>query len=276
MKKTAILIDAGFFIKKVQAVKRKHFSNSELTAQHIMKIIWGLVQYHVKAKHGSHENRTPLELYRIYFYDCPPIDKQVHFPLPAEKWHSTNPRKNFKSDPNYILRSELHEELRKSRKTALRMGVLSDNGKWQLNDHSLEDLLKGKKTWEQLTNDDFHYDCKQKTVDIKLGMDITTLAYEKLVDVIVLVAGDADFVPAAKHARTKGIDFILDPLWQRVPPSLSEHIDGEQSYNLIISIYNILNIEPDPRPDWWNEMIEKRKKEKEQSNKPKKRNKKNK
>ncbi|WP_250220511.1 NYN domain-containing protein [Escherichia coli] len=32
-------------------------------------------------------------------------------------------------------------------------------------------------------------------------MDITTLAYEKLVDVIVLVAGDSDFVPAAKHAR---------------------------------------------------------------------------
>ncbi|ENZ7444457.1 TPA: NYN domain-containing protein, partial [Escherichia coli] len=28
-------------------------------------------------------------------------------------------------------------------------------------------------------------------------MDITTLAYEKLVDVIVLVAGDSDFVPAA-------------------------------------------------------------------------------
>ncbi|EON9419713.1 NYN domain-containing protein, partial [Escherichia coli] len=27
-------------------------------------------------------------------------------------------------------------------------------------------------------------------------MDITTLAYEKLVDVIVLVAGDSDFVPA--------------------------------------------------------------------------------
>ncbi|WP_250394640.1 NYN domain-containing protein [Escherichia coli] len=40
-------------------------------------------------------------------------------------------------------------------------------------------------------------------------MDITTLAYEKLVDVIVLVAGDSDFVPAAKHARIKGIDFIL-------------------------------------------------------------------
>ncbi|EIO86113.1 NYN domain-containing protein [Escherichia coli] len=32
-------------------------------------------------------------------------------------------------------------------------------------------------------------------------MDITTLAYEKLVDVIVLVAGDSDFVPAAKLNR---------------------------------------------------------------------------
>ncbi|WP_373995374.1 hypothetical protein [Escherichia coli] len=40
---------------------------------------------------------------------------------------------------------------------------------------------------------------------------------------MVLVAGDSDFVPAAKHARIKGIDFILDPLRQNVTPSLSAH-----------------------------------------------------
>lgn len=82
-------------------------------------------------------------------------------------------------------------------------------------------------------------------------MDITTLAYEKLVDVIVLVAGDSDFVPAAKHARIKGIDFILDPLRQNVTPSLSEHIDGGQSYSLISGLADALHVEPDPAPDWW-------------------------
>ena len=82
-------------------------------------------------------------------------------------------------------------------------------------------------------------------------MDITTLAYEKLVDVIVLVAGDSDFVPAAKHARIKGIDFILDPLRQSVTPSLSEHIDGVQSFSLISGLADALHAEPDPAPDWW-------------------------
>ncbi|EPJ4168896.1 NYN domain-containing protein [Citrobacter freundii] len=82
-------------------------------------------------------------------------------------------------------------------------------------------------------------------------MDITTLAYEKLVDVIVLVAGDSDFVPAAKHARIKGIDFILDPLRQNVTASLSEHIDGVQSYSLISGLADALHAVPNPVPDWW-------------------------
>ncbi|WP_237386702.1 NYN domain-containing protein [Xenorhabdus sp. Sc-CR9] len=251
MKKTAILIDSGFFIQRINAVRRKHFKEHNINASHIIKIIWGLVQYHLKYKRDSHENRVPLELYRIYFYDCPPLDIQTRYPLPAEKGHKTSERKNFKNEPSYILRTELHEELRKSRKTALRMGTLVDNKKWQLNDHTLKDLLSGKRKWDDLTNDDFHYDIKQKAVDIKLGMDITMLAYEKLVDVIVLVAGDSDFVPAAKHARTKGIDFILDPLRQEVSPSLSEHIDGIQSYNLISAIADTLQVMPNPEPEWW-------------------------
>lgn len=44
-----------------------------------------------------------------------------------------------------------------------------------------------------------------------------------------MIAGDSDFVPAAKHARREGIDFILDPLWQTIKPSLFEHIDGLNS-----------------------------------------------
>ena len=46
---------------------------------------------------------------------------------------------------------------------------------------------------------------------------------------IVLIAGDSDFVPAAKLARREGIDFILDPMWNPIHPSLNEHIDGLRS-----------------------------------------------
>lgn len=64
---------------------------------------------------------------------------------------------------------------------------------------------------------------------MKIGLDIASLAYKQQVDQIVLVAGDADFVPAAKLARREGIDFILDPLWSSVSADLHEHIDGLQS-----------------------------------------------
>lgn len=259
MKKAAVLIDAGFFMQRVHATHRKHFKENELTAQHIMKIIWAMVLSHINPKRSSQDRKEPLELYRIYFYDCPPLDIQTRTPLPSDPEHKTTSRKNFKLEPNYILRSALHEELRKSRKTALRLGTLVDNKRWQLTTHALEQLIKGTKKWDELTNNDFYYDIKQKQVDIKLGMDITTLAYEKLVDVIILVAGDSDFVPAAKHARIKGIDFILDPLRQVVTPSLSEHIDGVQSYSLISGMSDALQTDPNPAPDWWNERKAKKK-----------------
>ena len=61
---------------------------------------------------------------------------------------------------------------------------------------------------------------------MKLGLDIASLAYKSLVERIVLVAGDGDFVPAAKLARREGIDFILDPMGHGVSGDLLEHIDG--------------------------------------------------
>ena len=45
---------------------------------------------------------------------------------------------------------------------------------------------------------------------------------------MILVAGDSDFVPAAKLARREGIDFILDPMGNHIHSDLNEHIDGIQ------------------------------------------------
>nr|WP_243735402.1 NYN domain-containing protein [Xanthomonas oryzae] len=47
---------------------------------------------------------------------------------------------------------------------------------------------------------------------MRIGIDISSLALKHQVDQIVLFAGDADFVPAAKLARREGIDFVLDPM----------------------------------------------------------------
>ncbi|GAA7303930.1 hypothetical protein ID0563_14540 [Helicobacter pylori] len=75
------------------------------------------------------------------------------------------------------------------------------------------------------TNDDFIYHAKQKGVDIKIGLDIATLALKKLVQKIVLISGDSDFVPATKLARVEGIIFTLDPMGNHIREDLEEHID---------------------------------------------------
>ena len=66
-------------------------------------------------------------------------------------------------------------------------------------------------------------------IDMKIGVDIATLALKGFVDTIVLFSGDSDFVPAAKLARREGIDFVLDPMRANVEPQLFEHVDGIKS-----------------------------------------------
>lgn len=246
MKRTAVLVDGGFFFERVRFFVRKHFRRDFLlTSEHLSTIVHLLVKYHIEER-----RILPRELYRVYYYDCPPNDKQVRLPVTPEG-HKTPGNKNFKDHPPHKLRGELHDRLRRSRKTALRLGVLSKSGRWRLNDHALDELLKGERSWDALTNDDFHYSIDQKAVDIKLGMDITTLALNKLADVIVLIAGDSDFVPAAKLARTNGIDFVLDPMWATTAASLGEHVDGMRSYDMVRMISNVTKEPVVVMPKWW-------------------------
>ena len=64
---------------------------------------------------------------------------------------------------------------------------------------------------------------------MRIGLDIALIAQKRQAEQLVLIAGDSDFVPGNKHARREGIDFILDPMWHSIKPSLHEHIDGLRS-----------------------------------------------
>ena len=61
---------------------------------------------------------------------------------------------------------------------------------------------------------------------MRIGVDISLLAFKKQVDCIILISGDSDFVPAAKQARREGVDFILDPVRSPIKDDLFKHIDG--------------------------------------------------
>jgi len=208
----AFLIDGDFFLRRHQ-----HLRGNSPPKQVARDLQWMCRQ------HLDKLGRSPDQLYRIFFYDCPPIEKKVHNPL-------TNRALDFSKTPTAKWRRDLHVELKRTRKVALRLGYLNErSGSWILKGDRLKRLLRGDIAPQDLIEADVRYDVKQKGVDMRIGLDIASLAFKRQVDQIVLVAGDSDFVPAAKLARREGIDFILDPMWAPIRHDLHEHIDGLQS-----------------------------------------------
>lgn len=242
-KKVAFLVDGGYFIRRVDFFNRKFFKDSKLTPHHIVSLM-----QHIVMRHQGDLKRD--ELYRIYFYDAPPFEGQLREPVPRPDKPGLRSR-NFKTDERTVRQHEFHKQLGKTRKVALRMGELASTKRWLLSDYAQKDLLNGNKQVADLQPEDFYLDLQQKGVDTRLGIDITTLSLNKLVDTIVLIASDADFIPAAKLARTHGVDVMLDPLFGNVAQGLERHIDGKRSYDLVSKMSQLLGIDPYPIPDWW-------------------------
>ena len=213
MAKVAVLVDLSFFLKCYNRIKRKKGSPPH-APERVAKSVWDTAAQHV--------DRDKDELYRILVYDCRPFDKKVHNPI-------TGKAIDFSKSAQAKFRNDLCVALKQKRKMALRLGDLQDGKRWQFHNRTVKGLLNGSLKLESLKESDVFYDMKQKGVDIKIGIDIASLALKKLVDRIVLITGDADFVPAAKLARREGIDVVLDPLWNPISPDLHEHIDGLDS-----------------------------------------------
>lgn len=207
---TAVLVDSEFFLRRA----RRIFGS--MPPAEAARKLHSLALAHLNDAKG----RRIARLYRIFVYDAPPVEWRGHTPIgrrAIDITHSTAAQ----------WRREFHDALRGLRKVALRMGeVPTSQVRWQLKPDVLKDLTNGKKAWADVTDDDFRLDLRQKGVDMRLGLDIASLAFKQQVNQIILISGDADFVPAAKLARREGIDFILDPMWSTIRPDLYEHIDG--------------------------------------------------
>jgi len=205
---TAILVDVAFFLKRFPYV---YSSLDRNDPEVVAKTLYTMCMSHV----------TDTELYRILVYDCTPLDKKSHHPI-------TGKPVDFTKISGSIFRTEFHTYIKKQRKVALRLGYLRGHD-WIIKPKATKNLLKGKAVVSDLTIHDVQFNINQKGVDMKIGLDIATLALKKMVKQIVLVSGDGDFVPAAKLARREGIDVVLDPMWAHIGVALHEHIDGLRS-----------------------------------------------
>ena len=212
MERTAVLVDGGFY--RIRAQTLFGVKSPEERADE-------LFSYCMRHLNKGKENESSL--YRIFYYDCPPSTKVVYNPV-------TQRHVNLAKSDQYRWTTAFFNALVTKRKVALRRGEeLASSGDYTLRAGVLKDLCAGRRSVESLTDRDTRLNITQKGVDMRIGLDIASLVERNLVTQIILISGDSDFFPAAKYARRRGMDFVLDPMWQTVSPSLNEHVDGIRS-----------------------------------------------
>lgn len=98
--KIAILIDGGFFVKRFNALYNK---GRKYTGEQVANYLYAMAHQHVGKRNI---------LYRIFYYDCFPLDKKAHNPISKKCI-------DFSKTPEYKFRMELMEALKQKRKVAL-------------------------------------------------------------------------------------------------------------------------------------------------------------
>ena len=222
MAKAAILIDGGYFLTRLPVVRP---DVDTANAKAVADSVGQLVHSHLRQLNEALQAPNPASLlYRSFYYDARPYDQKGHT---AVDKHAID----YSKTKQAIFRNELFEALRRRPNLALRLGeVRRDSDRaWILKPGPQRRLLRGEMTFNDVSDGDFAASLRQKGVDMRIGLDIAAITLKRQAEVVVLVAGDADFVPAAKLARREGMQFILDPLWQHVSRDLFEHIDGLRS-----------------------------------------------
>ncbi len=207
---TAVLVDGAFYQRQAYSL-----FGSKTPTERAIELTTYCNRHIAKEKSSL--------LYRIFYYDCPPSDKTVFHPL-------TQRTISLLKSNQYKWQTEFITQLSSKRKVAIRKGEpLESSGSYLLKPDIIKKLCRGTIEIKDLKEEDFYLEIKQKGVDMRMGLDIASLSHKRLVNQIILISGDSDFVPAAKHARREGIDFILDPMWHNISSSLNEHIDGLRS-----------------------------------------------
>lgn len=198
MKKTAVLLDGGFVFKRLSAL----LGSRTPVAEDILSFAHRCVS-------------EDEELFRIYFYDCPPFGRRLIHPM-------TGDAIDLSKTAVFAARTRLLDELELADHVALRAGVLTAGG-WRLKFRSQQQLMKSPRACVET---DFEPDFSQKRVDMKIGLDVAWLSSKGIVDRIILVTGDTDFVPAMKFARREGVQVVLVPMGsKRINKALRAHAD---------------------------------------------------
>lgn len=208
--KVALLLDGGFVKKRLQA-QLHHFP----TVAEVVTLCNNLM---------SEPTLAGTELFRIYFYDAPPYEGSETNPIDNVVVHYAN-------TPQASQNKSLIDSLELEANFAVRRGVLIHSG-WRLSRNALQRIAAAHQATppntlqQQVNAADLQPNISQKGVDMRIGLDIASLALKRIVQVVVLVTGDSDFIPAMKFARKEGLRVYLAALGQHsVFRDLKAHAD---------------------------------------------------
>lgn len=198
--RVAILLDGGFVTKKLSA-QLGRFPDAADVGALIERVL-------------AEPCLASRELLRVYYYDAPPITDTVRHPIDGRPH-------DFAASRAYARNLALQRDLALYPDFALRQGELVFKG-WRLRPPALDELPRSPRP---LRRDDVVPELEQKGVDLRIGLDVASLSVRRIVDTIVLMSGDSDFVPAMKFARREGVRVILDALGHGIRAALYEHAD---------------------------------------------------
>ena len=197
----AILIDGGFFLRKLRNSLKKNPEVEDVVAE-IERI-------------RSLEMFKGYELLRTYYYDAEPATGKIRHPTTGLETNLAETAV-FSRNKAFLQKLELQPDV------SLRLGELSPRGYkltyWAMKEEGFAE--------RPLREGDFTLDIEQKGVDLRIGLDIARLSLRQLVRTIVVVTGDSDFIPAFKFARREGVRVILAHMGHGVKRELRAHTDG--------------------------------------------------
>jgi uncharacterized LabA/DUF88 family protein len=197
MRKTALLIDGGHVRAIAQRVGLQYDPN-----------------FIENFAHGCIDKEQE-DLRRILYYDCPQYRGKHTLPVSGEAMV-------FRSSDKWL------DELASRDLFAIRRGNLVFRG-WVPRNVPV--------TGRALTDDDFRPNFEQKGVDMRVGLDIASMADQRIVERIVLVSADTDMIPAMKHARKAGLHVVgvqmPRPIAEALAPRFLAHCDYCRQVDLL-------------------------------------------
>ena len=180
--KIAVFVDWENLRKDIENIQRKHEEFKEKFDYNNAKQVANLIKSFVEEDE---------KLYRIFFYTARPLDLTIRQKDNNLKW--------------------LEEYMQINKEQCEKMSKITDTIQKFIKDISFVEYfaLRLGELKLQGKDDSNRLIINQKQVDMLLGLDISHIAYNKLVDSILVFCKDSDMLPALKCARINGLNVFI-------------------------------------------------------------------